>query len=42
MITQNDLKFYNANLKWIVEPGIFKVFIGTNSQEYKEAAFQLK
>lgn len=37
-----DLKFFNADLKWVAEPGDFKVFVGTNSQEVKEASFSLK
>lgn len=36
-----ELKFYNSNLKWIAEPGDFKVQIGTNSNDVKEAAFKL-
>jgi beta-glucosidase len=37
----NDLKFYNSDLKWVSEPGDFKVFIGTNSADVKEASFKL-
>ncbi|HJW17807.1 MAG TPA: beta-glucosidase BglX [Flavisolibacter sp.] len=37
----NDLKFYNSDLKWVAEPGDFKVFIGTNSSDVKEASFKL-
>jgi beta-glucosidase len=37
----NDLKFYNSDLKWVSEPGDFKVFIGTNSSDVKEASFKL-
>jgi beta-glucosidase len=37
----NDLKFYNSDLKWVSEPGDFKVFIGTNSSDVKEASFAL-
>jgi beta-glucosidase len=40
-ITANDLKFYNDNLQWIYEPGDFKVFIGSNSRDVKEASFKL-
>jgi beta-glucosidase len=40
-ITQNDLKFYNADLKYVAEPGDFKVFIGGNSRDVKEAGFSL-
>ncbi len=41
-ISVDDLKFYNADLKYVYEPGAFKVFIGTNSSEVKEADFNLK
>jgi beta-glucosidase len=40
-ITENDLKFYNSDLKYVAEPGDFKVFIGTNSRDVKEAGFRL-
>ena len=39
-VTVEDLKFYNANLKFVAEPGDFKLFIGGNSQDVKEAAFK--
>lgn len=38
-ITPEDLKFYNSNLNWDWESGRFVVYIGTNSQEVKEAKF---
>lgn len=41
-ITENDLKFYNSELKFVAEPGDFKLFIGTNSRDVKEASFSLK
>ncbi|MEO7835368.1 MAG: fibronectin type III-like domain-contianing protein, partial [Ginsengibacter sp.] len=40
-ISVEDLKFYNNDLKYVYEPGDFKVFIGTNSSEVKEADFSL-
>ncbi|MBV8251886.1 MAG: beta-glucosidase BglX [Chitinophaga sp.] len=40
-ITANDLKFYNSELKFVAEPGEFKVFIGGNSRDVKEAGFKL-
>lgn len=36
-----DLKFHNADLEYVAEPGTFKVFVGTNSAEVKEAEFEL-
>jgi beta-glucosidase len=44
----NKVKFYaqhsvnNADLKYIAEPGDFKVYIGGNSRDVKEAMFTLK
>jgi len=42
MIDVNKLKFYNSELKYIYEPGDFKVYIGGNSREVKEAGFRLQ
>lgn len=36
-----QLKFFNSALKWIAEPGDFKVQIGTSSDNVKEASFKL-
>ncbi|RZK17172.1 MAG: beta-glucosidase BglX [Pedobacter sp.] len=41
-ISENDLKFYNSDLKFVAEPGDFQVFIGTNSRDVKAASFSLK
>lgn len=41
-LTGEDLKFYNSQLKWVNEPGEFRVFVGPNSRDGKEAAFTLK
>lgn len=38
----DDLRFYNNALQYIWEPGMFKVFVGGNSSDVKEAAFELK
>ncbi|MEP6927147.1 MAG: glycoside hydrolase family 3 N-terminal domain-containing protein, partial [Ginsengibacter sp.] len=40
-ITADDLKFYNDKLEYNYEPGDFKIFIGTNSADVKEASFTL-
>ena len=40
-ISTEDLKFYNAELQFVAEPGDFQVFIGTNSRDVKSAAFKL-
>jgi beta-glucosidase len=38
----DDLKFYNNEVKLISEAGDFKVFVGGNSQQVKEADFRLE
>ena len=38
-ISEEDLKFYNSDLKFLAEPGDFKLFIGTNSRDVKESSF---
>lgn len=40
-LSVDDLKFYNNDLKYVYEPGDFKVFIGTNSEAVKEAGFKV-
>lgn len=40
-LTANDLRFYNIDMKYTYEPGDFKVFVGTNSRDVKEADFNL-
>lgn len=37
----DDLKFYNSDLNFVAEPGDFKVFVGGNSRDVKEAEFRL-
>lgn len=37
-----DLSFYNADLKFVTEPGKFMVFVGGNSRDVKQAEFELK
>lgn len=38
----DDLKFYNSDLNYVAEPGDFKVFVGGNSRDVKEADFILR
>ncbi len=40
-ITEEELKFFNGDLKWVSEPGAFEVFIGTSSNNVQKAAFTL-
>ncbi len=41
-ITEEILKFYNIDLEYVSEPGDFKLFIGGNSRDVKEATFILE
>ncbi|WP_434767979.1 beta-glucosidase BglX [Pseudomonas triticicola] len=40
-ITEEDLKFYNAQLKYAAEPGKFNVQIGLDSQSVTQQSFEL-
>ena len=40
-LTVDDLKFYDAHLDYVAEPGEFVVFVGTNSRDTREARFVL-
>jgi len=41
-LSEEDLKFYNYDLDFVAEPGEFIVFIGTSSNDTKEARFDLE
>ncbi|HCL83482.1 MAG TPA: beta-glucosidase, partial [Chitinophagaceae bacterium] len=41
-LTTGDLKYVNSDLKWVYEPGAYKVFVGGNSRDVKEADFMGK
>ncbi|MDQ7817224.1 MAG: beta-glucosidase BglX [Melioribacteraceae bacterium] len=41
LITEDKLKFYDINMDYVSEPGDFKVFVGTNSEEVLESSFML-
>lgn len=41
-ITVDDLKFYNSALKYVAEPGEFKLMIGPDSKNVKQATFKLE
>jgi len=41
-IDEEMLKFYNSELRFVAEPGDFKLFIGTNSRDAKEVNFKLQ
>lgn len=40
-ITEDDLKFFNAQLKYAAEPGKFNVEIGLDSQDVTQQSFEL-
>lgn len=40
-ISPDDLAFYTKDMQYEAEPGNFKVFIGTDSQDLKEKGFKL-
>jgi beta-glucosidase len=40
-IGADDLRFYNDRLQYVYEPGEFRLFIGGNSREVREAKFTL-
>ena len=41
-ITADKLKFYNSELQYVCEPGLFKVMVGPNSRDTQTAGFTLK
>ena len=41
-LTKNELSFFDANGKAVLEPGKFTVFVGNSSVNVKEAVFELK
>lgn len=40
-ITPDMLKFYNTELKHVIEPGDFQIMVGTNSKEVKTLKFRV-
>ena len=38
----DDLSMYNSEMKKVIEPGTFTVFVGTNSENVMEAKFEVK
>jgi beta-glucosidase len=41
-LTDNELGFYDNDGNYLIEPGIFKVFVGTSSDDVQELEFELK
>ena len=40
-LTDAELGFYNNDGVWIVEPGMFKLFVGTSSTETMNSQFEI-
>lgn len=40
-LTENDLAFYNYDLEFVTEPGLFQVFVGGNSNAELTSEFEL-
>ena len=40
-LTPAELGFYNREMKWVVEPGLFKVWVGANSESGLESSFEV-
>jgi len=40
-LTASQLGFYNREMKFVVEPGWFKVMVGPNSEELIESKFEV-
>jgi beta-glucosidase len=41
IITEKDLRFTASDMKFKSEPGMFKVYVGTNSNDVLESQFEL-
>ncbi|MBQ0736342.1 beta-glucosidase BglX [Aquimarina celericrescens] len=41
-ITKEHLRYWNSEMKYEVDPGMFQIFIGTSSDECKETFFELQ
>lgn len=42
LLRADDLGFYDEDGSWLVEPGKFKIFVGPNSRDTKEADLELR
>jgi beta-glucosidase len=40
-LTRDHLSFWNRDLRLVVEPGEFRVLVGSNSREVIEAKFEV-
>jgi beta-glucosidase len=39
-LTAEQLKFYDRDMKWTIEPGTFNVYVGPSSAEGSESRFE--
>ena len=42
VLTAEQLKFWNRQMRFEVEPGEFKVMVGPNSEDLIEASFEVR
>jgi beta-glucosidase len=42
VLTEKELAFWNGDMRYVAEPGEFKVFVGTNSAQVLEGGFRLE
>jgi beta-glucosidase len=42
VLTPDDLSMLNLEMKKVIEPGTFTLFVGTNSEDVMEAKFEVK
>jgi beta-glucosidase len=40
-LSVDDLKFYNSDLEFVAEPGVFELFIGANSDVQQKVSIEL-
>jgi beta-glucosidase len=41
-IRPEQVAFYNLDMKWNIEPGMFNVFVGGNSQDVLQSEYELR
>ena len=40
-LSPDDLKFYDEQMRLVLEPGAFRVFVGASSEDGQEAEFEV-
>jgi beta-glucosidase len=41
-LSPEQLAYYNLDMNWTIDPGMFNVFVGGNSQDVLQSEFELK